>query len=114
MSTKALTKVAAKQNLNDPSLLTALRNGGPKVLLSCIIMGLGNILAGQVIKGLIFLLIEIGIIVYLSAFSLVIKNFISSDKKLLRRKATTADENTHSDEEIILEAQRKPDERGRE
>ena len=66
MSTKALTKVAAKQNLNDPSLLTALRNGGPKVLLSCIIMGLGNILAGQVIKGLIFLLIEIGIIVYLA------------------------------------------------
>ena len=58
--------------------------------------------------------IIIGIIVYLSAFSLVIKNLISSDKKLLRRKATTADENTHSDEEIILEAQRKPDERGRE
>lgn len=58
--------------------------------------------------------IIIGIIVYLSAFSLVIKNFISSDKKLLRRKTTTADENTHSDEEIILEAQRKPDERGRE
>ena len=27
---------------------------------------------------------------------------------------STADENTHSDEEIILEAQRKPDERGRE
>ena len=66
MSTKALTKVAAKQNLNDPSLLTALRNGGPKVLLSCIIMGLGNIMAGQVIKGLIFLLIEIGIIVFLA------------------------------------------------
>ena len=67
MSTKALTKAAAKrQNLNDPSLLYALQNGGPMVWLSCLIMGLGNILAGQVIKGLIFLLIEAGIIVFLA------------------------------------------------
>ena len=67
MSTKALTKAAAKrQNLNDPSLLTALQNGGPMVWLSCLIMGLGNIMAGQVIKGLIFLLIEAGIIVFLA------------------------------------------------
>ena len=67
MSTKALTKAAAKrQNLNDPSLLTALQNGGPMVWLSCLIMGLGNIMAGQVIKGLIFLLIEVGIIVFLA------------------------------------------------
>ena len=67
MSTKALTKAAAKrQNLNDPSLLTALQNGGPMVWLSCLIMGLGNIMAGQVIKGLLFLLVEIGIIVFLA------------------------------------------------
>ena len=67
MSTKALTKAAAKrQNLNDPSLLTALQNGGPMVWLSCLIMGLGNIMAGQVIKGLIFLLIEAGIIFFLA------------------------------------------------
>ena len=67
MSTKALTKAAAKrQNLNDPSLLSALQNGGPMVWLSCLIMGLGNIMAGQVIKGLIFLLIEAGIIVFLA------------------------------------------------
>ena len=66
MSTKALTKAAAKrQNLNDPSLLDALRNGGPMVWLSCLIMGLGNIMAGQVIKGLLFLLVEIGVIVFL-------------------------------------------------
>ena len=66
MSTKALTKAAAKrQNLKDPSLLSALQNGGPMVWLSCLIMGLGNIMAGQVIKGLIFLLIEVGIIIYL-------------------------------------------------
>ena len=67
MSTKALTKAAAKRrNLNDPSLMEALQNGGPMVWLSCLIMGLGNILAGQVIKGLIFLLIEVGIIVFLA------------------------------------------------
>ena len=67
MSTKALTKAAAKrQNLNDPSLLSALQNGGPMVWLSCLIMGLGNIMAGQVIKGLLFLLVEIGIIVFLA------------------------------------------------
>lgn len=56
--------------------------------------------------------IIIGTIVYLSAFSLVIKNLISSDKKLLRRKATTADENTHSDREIIAEAQKQTEEGG--
>ena len=66
MSTKALTKAAAKrQNLKDPGLLYALQNGGPMVWLSCLIMGLGNIMAGQVIKGLLFLLVEAGIIVYL-------------------------------------------------
>ncbi len=54
--------------------------------------------------------IIIGIIVYLSAFSLVIKSFISSDKVRYRRKTTTADENTHSDEEIIAQAQRQSEE----
>ena len=62
MSTKAAAK---RQNLKDPGLLYALRNGGPMVWLSCLIMGLGNIMAGQVIKGLLFLLVEAGIIVYL-------------------------------------------------
>ena len=66
MSTKALTKAAAKRrNQNDPNLLTALQNGGPMVWLSCLIMGLGNILAGQFIMGLLFLAIEIGVIVYM-------------------------------------------------
>ena len=66
MSTKALTKAAAKRrNLNDPSLLAALKNGGPLVWLSCIIMGLANIVNGQVIMGLIYLAIEIGVFVFL-------------------------------------------------
>jgi arabinogalactan oligomer/maltooligosaccharide transport system permease protein len=40
------------------SLLSALRYGGPFVWLSCIVMGLGNLVAGQFIKGLIFIAIE--------------------------------------------------------
>ena len=67
MSTKALTKAAAKRrNQKDPSLLYALQNGGPMVWLSCLVMGLGNMVAGQVIKGLLFLLVEIGVIVFLA------------------------------------------------
>ena len=70
MSTKALTKAAAKrQNQKDPSLLYALQNGGPMVWLSCLVMGLGNMVAGQVIKGLLFLLVEIGVIVFLAVES---------------------------------------------
>ena len=56
--------------------------------------------------------IIIGIIVYLSAFSLVIKSFLSSNKRLLRRKASSADENTRSDEQIIAEAQKQSGEGG--
>ena len=66
VSTKALTKAAAKRNnLKDPSLLSALANGGPLVWLSCIIMGFGNICAGQVIKGLLFLAVEVGVFAFL-------------------------------------------------
>ena len=56
-----LTKadVARKKQKNPDSLLSALQNGGPVVWLSCLIMGLGNIAAGQIVKGIIFLAIEI-------------------------------------------------------
>ena len=55
-----LTKadVARKRAKNPTSLLSALTNGGPVVWLSCLIMGFGNFVAGQFIKGLIFLAIE--------------------------------------------------------
>ena len=61
MSTKELTKTAAaRQKKLDPNgLIYALKNGGPIVWLSCLIMGLGNFAAGQYIKGLIFLAIEV-------------------------------------------------------
>ena len=64
-----LTKAdaARKKAANVDSLAAALRCGGPVVWISCLIMGLGNILAGQFIKGLLFLAIEIGVIVFLAA-----------------------------------------------
>ena len=69
MSTKQLTKAAAAQRkkANPYSLSNALSHGGPIVWICCLIMGLGNFAAGQFIKGLIFLAIEIGTIVFLVA-----------------------------------------------
>lgn len=68
MSTQELTKTAAaRQKKVDPTSLTsALKNGGPIVWLSCLIMGLGNFAAGQFIKGLIFLAIEAGFFAYMA------------------------------------------------
>ena len=60
-----LTKADAKRRRkegNPNNLFYALRTGGPIVWLSCIIMGLGNIVAGQFIKGFMFLAIEAAII----------------------------------------------------
>ena len=63
-----LTKTAAARQkaANSTSLAAALKNGGPTIWLSCLIMGLANILNGQIIKGLIFLAIEIGVIAFLA------------------------------------------------
>ena len=60
-----LTKADAvrkRKEGNPNNLFHALRTGGPIVWLSCIVMGLGNIVAGQFIKGLMFLGIEAAII----------------------------------------------------
>lgn len=46
-------------------LSEALTKGGPIIWLSCLIMGLGNILAGQIVKGLLFLAIEVAVIIYM-------------------------------------------------
>ena len=64
----ALTKAdaARRKAAQVDSLRAALANGGPVVWLSCLIMGLGNILNGQIIKGLLFLAIEIGFIAFLA------------------------------------------------
>lgn len=62
-----LTKAATvrRRRVDPNSLGSALKNGGPLVWLSCLIMGLGNVFAGQIIKGLLFLAIEAGIIAFL-------------------------------------------------
>ena len=61
VSTKELTKTAAaRQKKLDPNgLIYALKNGGPIVWLSCLVMGLTHFTVGQYIKGLIFLAIEV-------------------------------------------------------
>ena len=47
------------------SLFSALKNGGVIVWISCLIMGLGNFAAGQIVKGLLFLAIEAVFICYM-------------------------------------------------
>ena len=66
----ALTKADAKRkrNSNSTGLLSALGNGGPAVWISCLIMGFGNFCAGQLIKGLLWLAVEV-IFVYYMAFA---------------------------------------------
>lgn len=65
---KASTKTPAPRlNAADPySLSAALKNGGPLVWASCLVMGLANMAAGQFIIGLLFLAIEIGLIAFLA------------------------------------------------
>ncbi len=67
MSTNELTKAAAarRRNANPYGLGSALKYGGPLVWVSCLVMGFANIMAGQFIKGLLFLLAEIAFIIFL-------------------------------------------------
>ncbi len=65
MSTKELTKIAVANHPDKTGLMKSLKNGGPIIWASCLIMGLGNMAAGQFIKGLLFLAIEIGFIYFL-------------------------------------------------
>lgn len=57
--------IAAYNNIGSTSLISALKNGGIVVWLSCLIMGLGNLVAGQIIKGALFLAIEVAFIYYM-------------------------------------------------
>ena len=62
-----LTKADAKRKAakDTGSLLCAIKNGGPLVWISMLIMGFGNIMAGQVIKGLLCLALEVLFFVYM-------------------------------------------------
>ena len=67
MSSNSLAKTAAarRRAANPYSLGSALTNGGPWVWASCLLMGLGNFAAGQLIKGLLFLAIEVVVVWYM-------------------------------------------------
>ena len=54
-----------KAQKNPYSLFKAITKGGPVVWLSCLVMGLGNIVAGQALKGLLFLAVELLFINYM-------------------------------------------------
>ena len=62
----ALTKPAVPiRNNSSVSLLNAITKGGPIAWASCLVMGLGNILGGQIIHGLVFLAIEVAFFWYM-------------------------------------------------
>ena len=46
--------------------MAAIRNGGPETKLSMLVMGLGNFVHGQKIKGLLFLAIEVAYLVFMA------------------------------------------------
>ena len=62
---KTLEKTSKLNNPKQASLLSAIKKGGPVVWLSCLIMGFGNIMAGQIIKGLLLLAVEAAFVVFL-------------------------------------------------
>ena len=63
--TTTARKLKRKVDRNPYSLRAALAFGGPKVWLSCLIMGLGNILAGQILKGILFFIVEAALVVFM-------------------------------------------------
>ncbi len=63
--TKADASRKRKQLGKPGSLLNALSSGDPIVWLSCVFMGLGNIVAGQFVKGILFLAIEFLFILFM-------------------------------------------------
>ncbi len=61
MSNQLVKQAARRSNRRETfSLFSAIRNGGPIAWLSCLVMGFGNFASMQIVKGLIFLAIEVG------------------------------------------------------
>lgn len=67
MSTKnQLVKQAAARNARETvSLRNAIRHGNPGTWISLLIMGFGNLINGQILKGLLFAALEAGFFVFL-------------------------------------------------
>ena len=62
-----LVKQAAKRNSKKEtfSLFSAIKNGGPIAWISCLVMGFGNFMSMQFVKGLLFLAIEVAFFWYM-------------------------------------------------
>ena len=67
MTSNQLEKVAAANQKDGGTLKRAFEHGDVWVKLSFLVMGLGNLAAGQLVKGLIFLAVEAGYIVFMAA-----------------------------------------------
>ena len=59
-------KKKAKEFANPYSVTKAFKNGDIFTRLSCIVMGLGNLVRGQIVKGLLFLGLEIAFIAFMA------------------------------------------------
>ena len=57
--------ISAYSKIGPTTLQASLKNGGALVWASCLVMGLGNFAAGQYIKGLLFLAIEVAFVYYM-------------------------------------------------
>ena len=64
-ATSALKLRRAYQAQNPCTCMGALKNGGTATKLSAVVMGLGNMVHGQVPKGLLFLAVEIAYLVFM-------------------------------------------------
>ena len=58
-------KKRTKEFPNPYSLKNAFAKGSIFTRLSAVVMGLGNIVYGQIVKGLLFLAVEVGYILYM-------------------------------------------------
>jgi len=65
-------KKAKKHNpfKSEVTVLNALKKGDISTRLSCILMGFGNIVRGQIIKGLIFLALQFSYIIFIASYGI--------------------------------------------
>ncbi len=92
MSNTLTKAAAARARTNQFSLLSAIQNGGPIAWLSCLVMGLGNLWAGQIVHGLLFLAIEVGFIAYMATTGIGCLSMLTSLGWLDQQKVWNEDE----------------------
>ena len=87
--------------------MSALTNGGPVVWASCLVMGLGNMVAGQIAKGLVFLALEAIVICLLALPMLTDLNGVAYSGmdwiRMLGSLGDRPDSKVWNDEDMIME-----------